>query len=157
VQLSSEHFERILSALRSDGCCSAAKEKRLRPRVGLRAEVSVVEHGVGQHGIRTTSTVRDVSREGIGLQHCRKMKVGERFLVQLPSGEGGVESILCTARRCQEITSNTFHIGATFIRICDIGPKYAANNSKPASSETQSVKAETDSDDSARIRNAILA
>jgi hypothetical protein len=156
VQLSSEHFERIILALRSDGCCSAAKEKRLRPRVGLRAEVSIVEHGAGQQGIRTVSMIRDVSREGIGLQHCRKMKVGRRFLVQLP-GEGGVQSFLCTVRRCQEITCDTFHIGATFIRICDVGPKDLTSRPKTPSSEAQTIKAEQDSDDTARIRKAILA
>ncbi len=116
MQLSSEHFELILSSLRSDP--SAADEKRARPRVGLRAGVTIVQHAEGctSRGIRTIATLRDMSREGIGLQHSRSMAIGERFLIQFPRS-GRMESLLCTVRRCQQVTRDTFHVGATFVRL----------------------------------------
>jgi len=157
VQLSSEQLERILSTLRSDGASSAAKEKRQGPRVGLRCAVTVIEHGTGAECSRASSLIRNVSGEGIGLQHSHAMKVGQRFLVQFPYENGEYESFLCTVRRCQTAGPDAFHIGASFIRVCDVGPKDVGTNVMVMAPEAPEIPAETESDASARIRRAILA
>jgi hypothetical protein len=145
LQLLSEQLAKILSTLHSDDARSGGKERREKPRVGLRATVWVVERGSGAAGTRTTSILRDISREGVGIQHPRKMAIGQRFLMQLPGEEDAIESFLCTVRRCQPVGDNAFQVGATFIRVCDISPKTSARTN------------DTRSDDEERIRRAILA
>jgi hypothetical protein len=157
VELSSEQLERILSTLRSDGACSASKEKRHGPRVGLRCAVTVIEPGTGAECSRATSLIRNVSREGIGLQHSHAMKAGQRFLVQFPYENGEYESFLCTVRRCQAAGPDAFHVGASFIRVCDVSPKNDGTNVNVTVPEVPETHAETEADASARIRRAILA
>jgi PilZ domain-containing protein len=159
MQLSSEHFERIVLALRSDGSNGNGREKRRQPRVGLRAAVTVVEHAQRAKSLRTTSILRDVSREGLGIQHCREIKIGERFLVQFPSVGGALQSYLCTARRCQPVTKDSleaFHIGATFVRVCNFGSKSDGNSVPSAAINSESFASKKELADSARLRKAIL-
>lgn len=90
------------------------------------------------------------------MQHNREMTVGQRFLVQLPSSDGTLESLLCTVRRCQHVGGDTFQIGATFIRICDVGVKNSCKNPKLAPAQSKQAGSEMSSDESIRIRKAIL-
>jgi hypothetical protein len=159
MQLSSEHFERIVSALRSDGSGGNSREKRRNPRVGLRAAVTIVERAEGAKSLRTTSVLRDVSREGLGIQHCREIRVGERFLVQFPTIAGTLQSYLCTVRRCQPVTKDSleaFHIGATFVRACNFGPKSDGKGVLSAAVQSQGHASEQEPAGSARMREAIL-
>jgi len=146
MELSAEHFERIVSALRSDGSCGSAREKRRNPRVGLRATVTIVQHNAAGTSTRTTSILRDVSREGIGIQHCREIKAGQRFLVQFPGKGGAIQSYLCTARRCHPVTKDcldAFHIGATFVRACNFSAKDAGKTSGARSARGREPAAQT--------------
>ena len=169
MQLSSEQFEKILSALRSDSPVSSTKDKRRKPRVGLRASITVIEAGTRGKGTRVSATIRDVSREGLGIQRSVVMKPGTRFLVQLPSNDGPPQTILCTVRHCEAVADSTFHVGCTFIRVCNVNPKaeapilnadaaeaIAIQEGAAAGSSTATVGASKDVD-SARIRKAILS
>jgi hypothetical protein len=162
MQLSSEQFEKILSALRSDIPSAGAKDKRRRPRVGLRATVVMIETAARGKGVRGQATIRDVSREGIGLQRSSGMKLGSRFLLQFPCNEGETQSILCTVRHSEAVADSFWHIGATFIRVCsvtpakgrDVAPLNADQVEAAAMSEGPGSGA---GEDAARIRRAILS
>lgn len=170
--LSSEQFERILSALRSDSPVSTTKDKRRKPRVGLRASITLIETGARGKGTRVNTTIRDVSREGIGIQRSVVMKAGQRFLVQLPSNDGPPQTILCTVRHCEAVADSTFHIGSTFIRVCNVNPKEVAPIMNADAAEAQAIEEGTavhasaeavpraaapSANDPARIRRAILS
>jgi hypothetical protein len=156
MQLSAEQFERILSALRSDSPAGGAKDKRRRPRVGLRASITVIEGGSPGKGTRITATIRDISREGIGIQRSSALKAGQRFLVQLPRDDGGPQSILCTVRHCEAVADSAYHIGATFIRVCNVNPREAAQVMNADAAEAQAMSAGAFAEN-ARIRKAILS
>jgi hypothetical protein len=145
--LSAEQFERILTALRSDGP-DGARDKRRRPRVGLRASIKLIENAPRGKGARSTATIRDISREGIGIHRAGAMKPGQRFLVQLPSNDGTPKSILCTVRHCESVTGTNHHIGATFVRVCSV--------SSVAIAQADALK-EVATAENARIRQAILS
>lgn len=170
MHLSSEQFERILSALRSDSPVSTTKDKRRKPRVGLRASITVIETAARGKGTRVNAVIRDVSREGIGIQRAVSMKAGHRFLVQLPSNDGPPQTILCTVRHCEAVADSTFHIGATFIRVCNVNPSDAAPRIMNAdAADAQAIEEGTvarpapaartsaTTTDSDRIRKAILS
>jgi hypothetical protein len=164
MQLSAEQFEKILSALRSDAPLASAKDKRRRPRVGLRATVSIVETSPRGQGVRAQATLRDISREGLGLQRASGMKVGSRFLVQFSTSDGQPQSILCTVRHSESVADATWHIGATFIRLCNVNPvkkdDIAPMNADEAAAEIEAAgptPVEPSREDTARIRKAILS
>jgi PilZ domain len=157
MQLSAEQFEKILSALRSDVPSASVKDKRRRPRVGLRASVLIVETAARGKGVRGHATIRDVSREGIGLQRSMGMKLGTRFLVQFPGNEGETQSILCTVRHCEAVDS-FWHIGATFIRVCNVSPTKRSDTAPMNADEAEAAAmSEGAGQDAARIRKAILS
>jgi hypothetical protein len=148
MELSAEQFERILTALRSDDPVGGARDKRRRPRVGLRASIKLIENAPRGKGARVSATIRDISREGIGIQRTGAMKPGQRFLVQFPANDGTTASILCTVRHCESVTDAIHHIGATFIRVCNVSSRARAQ----ADALNDAAAAEN-----ARIRKAILS
>jgi hypothetical protein len=158
MQLSAEQFEKILSALRSDVPSAGVKDKRRRPRVGLRATVLIVETAARGKGVRGQATIRDVSREGIGLQRSMSMKIGTRFLVQFPGNEGETLSILCTVRHCEAVADSFWHVGATFIRVCSVSPTKRGDDAPMNADEAEAAAmSEGAGEDAARIRKAILS
>ena len=132
------------------------RDKRRRPRVGLRATITVVEGGPPGKGVRVNATIRDISREGIGIQRTCVMKTGHRFLVQLPRDDGGPQSILCTVRHCEAVADSTYHIGATFVRVCNVNPTTAAQVMNADDAEAQAMSAAAQAEN-ARIRKKILS
>jgi hypothetical protein len=160
MQLSAEQFDKILSSLRSDPPAAAGKEKRRRPRVGLRASVLVIENEHGRGGKKTISTIRDISRDGIGIQYTAEMQVGQRFLVQLPTHGGTFNSILCTVRHFEPVADGCWHVGATFIRLCNTksAPKAPrAEKEEFAHEADDPTPAPPGEKDQERIRKAILS
>lgn len=159
MQLSAEQFDKILSSLRSDPPGAMGKEKRRRPRVGLRASVLVIENEPGR-GKKTTSTLRDISRDGIGIQYGAEMEVGQRFLVQLPTHGGTFNSILCTVRHLEPVADGCWHVGATFIRLCNTKPTLKtprAGKEEIARQPDEPVAANVVEKDQDRIRKAVLS
>jgi len=83
------------------------------------------------------------------------MKAGQRFLVQLPRDDGGPQSILCTVRHCEAVADATYHIGSTFIRVCNVN---SSDGAQVINADAAEARAMTDAavSENIRIRRAIL-
>jgi hypothetical protein len=70
--------------------------------------------------------VRDLSLNGIGLLHDRKLKPGEEFVIYLPRRHGGKAiPVRCVTAHCESggPRDGLYQIGASFVAVLD--PEYA--------------------------------
>lgn len=115
MTLSAELFRQIVEALKSDD--ARDRDKRTAPRVGLRAQVTVMP----APGVRAKSErvrCRNLSANGIGLVHTREIRSGTEFVVCLAAtGLAAPVHISCIVVHCNKQGSDSFSIGARIIRV----------------------------------------
>jgi hypothetical protein len=112
--LSAELFNQIIAALRSDQ--QSGEERRVAPRVGLRAEVDVLLRPV-PGAPRVLMRCRDLSVGGIGLVYDHALPPGHEFLVRLPAARGQPAVLVsCVTVHSRELDEKLFAIGARVVR-----------------------------------------
>jgi hypothetical protein len=172
MELSGEMFEQLLAALRGDAPVGS-KERRGSPRVGVRATIrGVLRQPDKQEIEEITLTLRDLSRNGLGLVHSQKVAIGSRFAVQLPNEGRPAITLLCTVANCRQMTEELWLLGASFTQVLSTASSRAAQSviktknaalGRPASlPKTPSLPAAGmpsthDPDLERRIRDAILS
>jgi hypothetical protein len=122
MMLSAQMFRQIVDALKSDA--ARDKDKRTAPRVGLRAQVTIVsvsgERRRSRSGVFNPIRVRcrNLSASGIGLLHSSEIRSGAEFVVRLDASrlETPVH-ISCVVVHCNKLSSDLFSIGARIIRV----------------------------------------
>jgi hypothetical protein len=111
-KLSAEVFESILANLRSDNKDRSA-EKRLTPRVGLRAKIDIVPQAFGDQGARPlTIWVRDISLCGLGILSTQFMSEGMVFTAMFDRERQGTLNVEYTVTYCKTLSNHLFSVGA---------------------------------------------
>src|SRR4051794_11245102 len=101
MELSAELFHQIVEALRSD--VSRERDKRTAPRVGLRAQVTILPP-LGVRAPAQRVRCRNLSASGIGLMHTREMRSGTEFVACLPAaGLAKPVHIACLVVHCRKL------------------------------------------------------
>ena len=119
------------------------------------------------HGHKTTATpraamVRDLSLNGIGLLHDRKLKAGEEFVIYLPRRHGGKSiPVRCVTAHCESggPRDGLYQIGASFVAVLD--PEYAppaGPGAGPGGGPPHPIKLSTDDEmeEARRIQQAMF-
>lgn len=115
MNLSAELFNQIVEALRSDS--ARDRDKRTAPRVGLRAQVTVLP-APGSRATVERIRCRNLSASGIGLLHTRQIAAGTEFVVRLAAtGLAAPVHISCVVVHCNKQGPDMFSIGARIIRV----------------------------------------
>jgi hypothetical protein len=120
MQLSGALFEQITSSLsgepsaRADG--SDGAQRRREPRVGVRAQVTVIPLTDSFAAAPFEVPVRDLSAGGIGFIHTSKIGLDEQFVVLLPEGRQSV-AVLCQVAYYQPLADGVYGVGARFLRV----------------------------------------
>src|SRR5262245_37906582 len=116
MQLSVEQFEQILATLKSDGG-TRQRERRQGPRVGLRCNIHIIPiiDGIAKKGVNVS--LRDISREGIGITITDSTRMGTQFIVKFPQTNSETETFLvCTVTNRRPLHEGTSAIGARFVK-----------------------------------------
>ena len=117
--LKAEQFEQIVRQLRSEGPKSPNSERRSSPRVGLRAQVRLIECKTDAESPTLTAWVRDVSAEGVGLLLPQAVQPGTYLVMSLPTTrrKNANLDLLFLAVRCEPLSNGQFSVGARFKQI----------------------------------------
>ena len=115
-------FEHVSSTLRGDsaaapGPVAPAPEQRREPRVGVRAQVTIIPISDRLQIAPFEVPVRDLSAGGIGFVHTTKMSLDDQFVVLLPSAAGESVPVLCQVAHYQPLAEQAFAVGARFVRV----------------------------------------
>jgi hypothetical protein len=114
--LSAEMFQTIVDALRSDA--SRERDKRTAPRVGLRAQVTVLPAPGATSAPPERVRCRNLSASGIGLVHNKEMRKGIEFVVRFEAtGLATPVHVSCVVVHCNKQGSDVYAIGARIIRV----------------------------------------
>ena len=120
MQLSDALFEYVTSTLHgepADASPSVAPEQRRRePRVGVRAQVTVIPLSDSLQVAPFEVPLRDLSAGGVGFVHTSRMSLDEQFVVLLP-GAGESVAVLCQVAHYQPLAEQAFAVGARFVRV----------------------------------------
>jgi len=115
MKLSVESFQSIVSFIGSSAKPSETGERRKRPRMDIITGFATIRiRRQGQRDEAARVVVRDVSPEGIGISHSQPLRMGEQFVLHLPSDNGKSREILCTVMRWRPDGEKLFNIGAIF-------------------------------------------
>ena len=117
--LTAEQYEQIVRQLRSERPAGRGSERRGSPRVGLRAQVRLIECRTGGEASTLTAWVRDISDKGIGLLLPQSVSPGTYLVLSLPTGKrkNATLDLLFLSVRCEALNNEQFSIGASFQRI----------------------------------------
>jgi hypothetical protein len=144
-KLSAELFESILANLRSDNK-DRSSEKRLTPRVGLRAKIDILPQAFGDQGARPiTIWVRDISLCGLGILSTQFMNTGMIFTAQFDRASAGTLSVEYTVTYCRTLSNHLFSVGAQVNKATKDcrGCETPAEAAKPAPKKETIAKAAT--------------
>ena len=94
----------------------STSEQRGEPRVGIRANVTVIPLADRLQTPAFEVSLRDLSAGGIGFVHTEKMALDEQFVVLLPEGREPV-AVLCQVAYYQPLGDRVCAIGARFVRV----------------------------------------
>jgi hypothetical protein len=121
MQLSLEMFNQIIAQLK--GNRDGTHDKRREPRVGLRNRVSMSPlMGVNHTPDRTYSiNVRDLSRDGIGFLHQRRLIPKTFFTINLPASDEGGLTAVYAVQHCEPLEADLYRIGGSLIHISQAG------------------------------------
>jgi hypothetical protein len=114
MELSAELYEKTIRDIKGD-VAAGAQDRRSHPRVGFRCKIQIIPINGGVVGKPVDVWTRDISRGGISVISSLKLKVGERFALRLPRGEGEQPlGLLCTVKTVHELGSGVYALGAAF-------------------------------------------
>lgn len=118
MQLSADQFEQIVTQLRS-GQPHRNAERRASPRVGLRAQVSVIPCRTGIRARVHTVWIRDVSAHGINFLFHQPLAAGTYVVLVLPRTKGPTLDLLFVVKRCQPLGNGQVSVGAHLERVIE--------------------------------------
>lgn len=101
--------------------------------------------------------VRDLSLNGIGLLHDRKLKPGEEFVIYLPRRHGGKSiPVRCVTAHCESggPRDGLYQIGASFVAVLD--PEYAPPAGPGATPRPLELSADDEMEEAKRIQQAMF-
>jgi hypothetical protein len=113
MHLTADTFLEIVGSLRSDAGCTAMREQRKAPRVGVRGRATIMI--TPQTSPKVVSVnVRDISAAGIGLLVPEPgLDEGHEFLLLLPKGiRHPKRAVSCTVQRFTQLAESLFSVGA---------------------------------------------
>jgi PilZ domain len=113
MHLKAEQYERIVAQLRSE----RRHERRGNPRVGLRAQVTLVPCRTGVRACTHTVWIRDLSATSVGFIFQEPLEPGTYVVMMLPRTDGPTLDLLFVVRRCSQLNNGQFSIGAGFERL----------------------------------------
>jgi hypothetical protein len=117
-QLSPEIFSSLLTEVgpgKPDSARPGVEEKRSAQRLAVDARVGLAICGGVQANTRTRQVaIKCVSRTGVAVLDDVVMRVGERFLLQIPRAQRGPLWIHCTVANTRLTSDGRFRIGARF-------------------------------------------
>jgi hypothetical protein len=113
MKLSAETFQSIVSFIGS-ARPDEDSDRRRRPRVEVTGYATIQIRRPDQADEEAKVVVRDVSPEGIGIMHTAPLRMGDQFVLKLPSDSGRPKGILCTVTRWRADSEKLFSIGAVF-------------------------------------------
>jgi hypothetical protein len=119
MHLTAEQYQQIVRQLRSERPHDRGSERRSSPRVGLRAQVRVIECRTTAESANLTVWVRDISSDGIGLLFPQPVRPGTYLVMSLPTSkrQNATLDLLFLAVRCDPLARDQFSVGARFHRI----------------------------------------
>jgi hypothetical protein len=130
MELSRELFKQIVAQLRGGG---DSHDKRKTPRVGLRNHVHLTQLKGSDNtpGDSYHVVVRDLSPDGIGFLHHRRIAVNCLFAIRLPALEVGMMVAIYKVRHCDMLENDLFRIGGLLVKVCDQNSEAAQSAPKP--------------------------
>ncbi len=133
MQLSRELFNQIIAHLK--GGRDGIHNKRREPRVGLRNRVALTPlKGSDNSRDRASDVaVRDLSRDGIGFLHHKRLPVNTLFTISLPALDDGELTAVYRVKHCESLDEGLYRIGGSLINLCEANEKLVpAEEAKPA-------------------------
>jgi len=121
MQLTSEMLAELTQKLRAPNAPEGPGERRRDARVSFHGYATIVFCSAKSDKQPHHVEVRDVSAGSIALVLEQSMKVGEQFIVCLPSNQNEPRSILCSVARWQPLDKRRCLIGATFVQQLNVG------------------------------------
>ena len=118
MQLTASTLGELIKSLRSNE--QAGADKRVDPRVGLRARAEIQ---VPISNERLQIWVRDVSAGGVSILCPRYFELENEFSLILDAE--AIESATCRVTHCRRVGSDLYSIGAKFT---DYSPKKKSRN-----------------------------
>ena len=120
MTLTAEQFQEIIASLRSDSSAGRHSEKRLGPRVGLRAKIVVAPMLEAAGLARWTSVwLRDLSTDGIGITHTEAIPPGTRLVARFPRRGLRPLEVIYVVAHCRPLAKQLHRIGARLERVID--------------------------------------
>ena len=127
MQLSDTLFEQITQSLigqpspaadpaAADPAGADASQRRREPRLGVRAQVTLIPLTERQSGGPVEVPVRDLSAGGIGFLHTGPITLDDQFVVLLPAGRESA-AVLCEVAYYQPLADRVQTVGARFVRV----------------------------------------
>ena len=119
MKLSVESFQAVVAFIGNSRSSGQGEDRRRLPRTDIltgRVSIRILHKGQPEEDVQVA--VRDVSPEGIGITHAQPLRMGDQFILHLPSESGqgrASRDILCTVTRWWP-DGPTFNIGAVFSR-----------------------------------------
>jgi hypothetical protein len=118
MELSRELFKLIIAQLKGIG---GGHDKRKSPRVGLRNHVQMMP--LKSADVKPTQScnviVRDLSPDGIGILHHRRINADSFFAIRLPASEAVHMVAVYKVKHCETLEENLFRIGGILIKVND--------------------------------------
>ena len=121
--LAPEQFERILRTLQGP---PVTHEKRRVERflIGTRIEFARARSKPDQppsandspNWTWTCGLTHDISEVGVGLVAGAPAETGQRILIRIPDGGGGLMTVLCRVSHCEEVADGLYGLGLEFIQ-----------------------------------------
>jgi hypothetical protein len=136
MELSRELFNLIIAQLKGSG--GGNNDKRKTPRVGLRNRVFLTPmKGPDKKASQSYGViVRDLSPDGIGILHHRKIPADTLFAIRLPAPEAGDMLAIYRVEHCETLEEDLYRIGGSLVKLCDPNPDKppvkAPKSEKPA-------------------------
>jgi hypothetical protein len=118
MQLTSEMLSELTRTLRA---ASVPNERRRDARISFQGYTTIVLCAPKADKRPRHVEVRDVSETSIAIVVDTPMKVGEQFIVCLPSSQDHPRSILCAVARWQPIDQRQCLVAATFVQQLSVG------------------------------------
>jgi hypothetical protein len=115
MELSVDQFIKLVTA--TPETREVEDDQRRSPRVGLRAQGTIIPLCESSQPTAISIEVRDLSPLGIGFLHERKMSLDEKFALVLPRTGDTPSVVLCAVAFWQPLARDLFAIGARFTRI----------------------------------------
>ena len=127
MQLSAALFEQITQSLSGQPAPTTEKvsaepagtdgsQRRREPRLGVRAQVTLIPLTERQAGGPIDVPVRDLSAGGIGFLHTGPITLDDQFVVLLPAGRESA-AVLCEVAYYQPLAARVQTVGARFVRV----------------------------------------